>query len=50
MTKPLDAYDLCDWATDAKGCWALAIAELRKAGVVAGKFQPINDQEREWLK
>lgn len=25
-----DAYDLKDWASDAKGCWELAISELAK--------------------
>lgn len=45
MSKPLDAYDLYEWATDAKGCWALAIHEIRKAGVIAGKFKPTNSGE-----
>lgn len=49
MSKPLDKYDLRDWATDAKGCWVLAIHEIRKAGVIAGKYPPINDEERSWL-
>jgi len=49
MSKPLDKYDLKDWALDAKGCWSLAIAEIRKAGVIAGRYQPINDEERSWV-
>jgi hypothetical protein len=49
MSKPLDKYDLHDRITDAYGCFALAIAEIRKAGVIAGRYQPINDEERSWL-
>lgn len=50
MSKPLDAYDLHLWEADAKGCWSLAIASIRKAGVLSGKYQPRNDEERAWLE
>jgi len=49
LSKPLDKYDLVDRFADSKGCWALAIAEIRKAGVRSGKYPPINDEERAWL-
>ena len=49
MSKPLDRYDLVDRLTDSKGCWELAIASIRKAGVLSGKYQPRNDEERAWL-
>lgn len=42
MTKPLDIYDLRDWEADSIGCFKLAISEMRKAGVIAGKYKPIN--------
>ena len=45
MSKPLDIYDLRDWATDSIGCFKLAISEIRKAGVIAGKFKPMNSGE-----
>lgn len=45
MTKPLDRYDLRDWATDSKLCWVLAIAEIRKTGVIEGRFKPIDSGE-----
>jgi hypothetical protein len=35
-----------DWRTDARDCYDLAIAELRRRGVALGKFEPINDEER----
>lgn len=49
MSKLLDIYDLRDRFADSKGSWELAVASIRKAGVIAGKFQPINDEERSWL-
>ena len=50
MSKPLDKYDLELWRVDSIGCFNLAIAEIRKAGVIAGRYQPINDEERSWLR
>lgn len=41
MTKPLDAYDARDRLLDSKGCFDLAIAELRKEAVIAGRVKPI---------
>lgn len=35
-----------DWQTDAKKSWELAISEKRKAGLLSGKYQPRNDEER----
>ena len=32
---------------NAKLCWELAISEIRKRGIIEGKFQPVNDDERE---
>jgi len=45
MSNPLDKYDLADRLTDSKRCWALAVAEIRKAGVIEGKLKPINSGE-----
>ena len=50
MSKPLDIYDLRDWEADSIGSTKLAWAEIRKAGVKAGRYQPFNDEERSWLK
>jgi hypothetical protein len=44
-----DAYDLHDWRVDSIGCFNLAISELRKRGVISGRYPPINDEERSWL-
>ena len=35
-----------DWATDAKLSYLAAIMELRKRGLIEGRFEPINDKER----
>lgn len=51
MSKPFDKYDLHEWATDSKRSWELAVSSIRKAGVIAGKYQPINSGEmdlRSW--
>jgi hypothetical protein len=50
MTKPLDKYDLHDWAIDSFGSTKLGWAELRKAGVISGKYLPNNDEERALLE
>ena len=49
MSKPLDKYDLVDRLTDSKRCWELAVSSIRKAGVIEGRYPPINDEERAWL-
>lgn len=38
-----------DWEKDAFESWLLAIREIRKAGVLEGKYQPITDEEKAWL-
>jgi hypothetical protein len=35
---------------DGFDSWALAIAEIRRRGVMEGKYEPINDDERALLK
>lgn len=35
-----------DPALDAYRSWQLAIAELRRRGVIAGRFPPLNEEER----
>jgi len=45
MSKSLDRYELTDRLTDSKRCFDLAVAEIRKAGVIAGKYLPINTGE-----
>lgn len=45
MSRPLDAYDLRDWATDSKRCWELAIAEMRRATVLSGRAKPLFTHE-----
>jgi hypothetical protein len=35
---------------DGFDSWALAIAEIRRRGVMEGKYPPINDDERALLK
>jgi hypothetical protein len=38
--------DNYDWRKDSYESWLLAISELRKRGVIEGRFEPINDAER----
>lgn len=38
-----------DWRLDAYRSWELAIAEKRKQGVIEGRFEPRDDEERGWL-
>lgn len=38
-----------DGGADAFACWHLAVQEIRKRGVLEGRFAPRNDEERAWL-
>ncbi len=38
-----------DWREDALKSWQLAIAEKRRQGLIEGRFQPRNDEEREMI-
>ena len=35
-----------NWAKDARDGYLAAIMELRKRGLIEGRFEPINDDER----
>jgi hypothetical protein len=41
-----------DYDPDIDGyrSWRLAIAEIRRRGVISGRFDPVNEQERQWLR
>ena len=39
-----------DAADDARKCYYEAIKQLRKAGVISGRFTPRNDEELSWLR
>lgn len=35
-----------DWALDAKLSYLAAIAEIRKRGIIEGRFKPIDNEKR----
>lgn len=35
---------------DGHDSYLLAIHEMRKRGIIDGRFEPRNDEERQWLK